>query len=139
MSAVKCYTRKDFLDVYTFPLATALDFELDGQRAEYASGHPVQWMSWCESLDFSKELGLEGHLASAIFHTALSSDRKLLAISSNSDTILIYDVNTKELRATLEGAGHITFKPTQGPESPGYSLISSICYNSRSAGREKRL
>jgi hypothetical protein len=140
MSVAKCYTRKDFLDEYTFPLDTVLDFELDGRRAEYASGHPVQWLSWCESFDFGKEFGLEGHPASASFHTALSSDRKLLAISWSGGIILVYDVNTKELRATLEGAGQIAFKPAQWPESRGYSLISSIRYDgSRGAGREKRL
>jgi len=140
MSAVKCYTRKNFMDEYTFPLHPANDFEHNGHPAEYASGHPKSWLSTYESFDFGKDLGMEGCLASASFHTALSPDQKLLAISSSSDRILVYDVVTKELRATLEGGGEVVFRPEQESESLGYTLLSSMCYDgSRGADPENSL
>jgi len=134
------YSRKDFLDEYTFPLSPAHDFELDGVPAEFASGHPKEWASWSEAIDFGKDIKHEGARAYASFQSALSSDQKLLAISSNRDHILIYHVASKELRASLEGAGQVAFKPAQGPEKPGYTLISSVSYDgSRGAGPENKL
>ncbi|KAF2833580.1 WD40 repeat-like protein [Ophiobolus disseminans] len=123
------FTRKDFLDAYTFPLSPVHDFELDGVPAAFASGHPRAWASWSEAIDFGKEVKSEVRRAYASFQTALSPDQKLLAISLNREQILIYDVATKELRATLEGAGQVVFKPAQGPEKPGYTLLSGISYD----------
>ncbi|KAH7094344.1 hypothetical protein FB567DRAFT_1721 [Paraphoma chrysanthemicola] len=135
-----CYSRKDFLDEYVFPLNPARDFERDGFPAEFASGHPREWASYSEAIDFGKDVGDGDSRAYRSFHSALSSDQKLLAISSNHARILVYDVPTKELRATLEGAGKLAFKPAQGPERPGYTLLSSISYDGdRGATRENQL
>jgi hypothetical protein len=140
MSGVRRYSRNNFLSEYSFPPRPARDFELDGYPAEFASGHPKEWATWCEAIDFGEAVKLDDQPAYAGFHSALSGDQKLLAISSRRDRILVYDVATKELRATLEGAGQIAFKPAQGPEKPGYTLISSIADNaSRGAGMENKL
>jgi|TARA_R110002003_G_scaffold46_16_gene3850 WD40 repeat protein len=130
-----CYSRKDFLDEYSFPRSPARDFERDGHPAEFASGHPRVWESYSEAIDFGTG---KGDYRS--YHSTLSCDHKLLAISSNRDRILVYDVPSKELRATLEGAGKLAFKPSQGPEKPGYTLLSSISYDGdRGAGSENQL
>ncbi|KAF2027795.1 YVTN repeat-like/Quino protein amine dehydrogenase [Setomelanomma holmii] len=125
----RCYSRKDFLDEYSFPRTTTLDFERDGHPAEFASGHPREWDNYSVAFDFGKETTGNGDRAYVSFHSALSSDQKLLAISSNRDRILVYDVASKELRTNLEGAGKLAFKPAQGPERPGYTLLSSISYD----------
>jgi hypothetical protein len=123
MSGVRRYSRNNFLSEYSFPPRPARDFELDGYPAEFASGHPKEWATWCEAIDFGEAVKLDDQRAYAGFHR-----------------ILVYDVATKELRATLEGAGQIAFKPAQGPEKPGYTLISSIADNaSRGAGMENKL
>lgn len=139
MAATRCYSRKDFLNEYEFPLTPARDFELDGVPAEFASGHPKEWAGYCEAINFSEHTK-DGVSAFTSIQSALSPDQRLLAISSNRDRILVYDVATRELRATLEGAGQVAFKPTQGPETPGYTLISSISYDgSRGALSENKL
>jgi WD40 repeat protein len=128
MPAFTHHTREQLLKEYTLPLIPAQDFERDGHPAEYASGHPwpAGWHSAVEAIDFSNEMREQNRGASKTLHTALSSDQKLLAISSSLERILIYDVVSKELRATLEGTGHIVFRPAQDPESNGHTLISNI-------------
>jgi WD40 repeat protein len=128
-STMPMQTREQFFKEYNFPLEPAQDFERDGHPAEFASGHPwpAHWHSFAEAIDFSNEMkeqykdGTYGG-----FYSALSSDQKLLAISSCRERIVIYDVASKSLRATLEGAGHIVFRPVQDHETNGYTLISSI-------------
>jgi WD40 repeat protein len=128
MPAITYHTREQFLNGYDFPLSPAQDFKQNGHPAEYASGHPwpASWHSNAEAIDFSNELKEKNKGASTTLHSSLSSDQRLLAISSSLERILIYDVASKELRATLEGTGHIVFRPAQDPEINGYTLISSI-------------
>lgn len=135
MSKVKCYTREGFLNDYSFPLTPSCDFKSNGNAAEFASGHPwpEYWHNPSSSIDFGKDFR-DKHGAYKSFHTALSSDSKLLAISCTSEQILVYDVFAKELRATLEGTGRIAFRPTPVPDHDGYSLISSISDHEARAG-----
>lgn len=141
MPAFKSYSRKDFLDEFSFPREVTRDFVLDGRPAEFASGHPKEWASWCDAIDIGKEMGVEdGERTYTSIECALSSDRKLLAIGSKLERILVYDVSSRELRAILEGAGALVFKPAQGPETPGYTLVSSISdAASRGAGPTNKL
>ncbi|OAK96031.1 WD40 repeat-like protein [Phaeosphaeriaceae sp. SRC1lsM3a] len=135
MSKVRCYTRQNFLDEYTFPLKPSRDFELDGATADFASGHPwpEYWHNPLSTIDFGKEFKQENRINKS-FHTALSSDNKLLAISSTCEQILIYDVFAKELRATLEGTGRVVFRPVPNSEHSGYTLISSLSDHEARAG-----
>jgi hypothetical protein len=121
MPAITYHTREQFLKGYDFPLSPAQDFKQNGHPAEYASGHPwpASWHSNAEAIDFSNELKEKNKGASTTLHSSLSSDQRLLAISSSLERILIYDVASKELRATLEGTGHIVFRPVQDPEING--------------------
>jgi hypothetical protein len=121
-------SRNDLLDEYSFPRNPARDFERDGHPAAFASGHPWTW-EWCgdeQILDFGKVIVKQNVRMIKGFDTALSSDQKLLAISLSCDRILIYDLASKELRSTLEGTGHVVFRPTQQSEEHGYNLISSL-------------
>jgi WD40 repeat protein len=143
MSTVVCRTRDDFLKDYTFPTTPARDFERNGIPAAYASGHPwpANWFSFSEAFDFDETTKEHDKRSHRSFHGALSSDRKLLAVSSNRERIVIYDVATKELRATLEGSGRIAFRPVQDPvQNNGYTLISSISdLEARGAVSQNRL
>jgi WD40 repeat protein len=142
MPVLRAHTREQLLKEYTFPLEPAQDFERDGHPAEFASGHPwpAHWHSFAEAIDFGIEMKEQNKGAYKSFHSALSSDQKLLAISSSLERIVIYDVASKKLRATLEGAGHVVFRPVQDSETNGYILISSICDGeARGAVSENRL
>jgi WD40 repeat protein len=134
--------RKDLLNEYSFSWNPARDFERDAQPAEFASGHPWTW-EWCgdeQTLDFGKDIVNNSEKSFQSFHSALSSDQKLLAISLSYDRILIYDLASKELRATLEGSGQVAFRPAQQPGDQGYNLISSISdFESRSGTSNNRL
>jgi hypothetical protein len=136
------HSRKDFLDEYVFPRNPTRDFERDGFPAQFASGHPWTW-EWCshnDVIDFGKGTICEGEKSYKGFHSALSSDQKLLAISLSWERIFIYDVFSKELRATLEGSGQVAFRPAHEPEKHGYNLISSLSdHESRSGISNNRL
>jgi WD40 repeat protein len=129
MSRPVLHTRKDFLKDYSFPTTPARDFERNGIPAAFASGHPKpeNWFSTNEAFDYDQFMKQDGQCLHRSYHSALSSDQKLLAISSNRERIVIYDVATKELRAVLEGSDRVAFKPVQSPaQGTGYTLISSI-------------
>jgi WD40 repeat protein len=129
MSGAKSYTREDFLKDYTFPTTPARDFERNGIPAAFASGHPwpSNWVSFSEAFDFVEDTKEHEKGSYRSFSSALSSDRKLLAISSNRGRIVVHDVATKELRATLEGSGRLAFRPAlDSAQNNGYTLISSI-------------
>jgi WD40 repeat protein len=134
---VTYHTREGFLKEYSFPLKPAKDFERDGNVAEFASGHPwpsPDWRNFTEAIDFGKEMNEQSTGAYKSFHSAISSDGKLLAISSTLERILIYDIATKELRANLEGTGRIVFRPVRDSDIKGYTLISSISDHESRAG-----
>ncbi|KAL5120158.1 hypothetical protein ACEQ8H_001984 [Pleosporales sp. CAS-2024a] len=129
MSNVKQCTREDFLRDYSFPTEPARDFGRDGTPAEFASGHPWSWddLTHSEAIVFGSTGSEQNKRPYRSVFTALSSDQRLLAISSSRESIAIYHVATKELRATLEGSGRIVFRPVQEPvQTNGYALISSI-------------
>jgi WD40 repeat protein len=135
-------SRKDFLNEYSFPRNPTRDFERDGHPAEFASGHPWTW-EWCDEdhvINFGKDLIIKSERSYKGFHSALSSDQKLLAISLSYERILVYDLASKELRATLEGCGQVAFRPAQQPDEHGYNLISSLSdHESRSGISSNRL
>jgi WD40 repeat protein len=126
---------REFLNEYGFPLKPPRDFELDGELAEFASGHPTEWGSWNVAIDYSNEVEGDSKLLPTSYYSALSSDGKLLAISSSQERISIYDTSSKELRSILEGSGKIVFRPNQRPEKPGYTLLGSISHNGVSENR----
>ncbi|KAF2250121.1 WD40 repeat-like protein [Trematosphaeria pertusa] len=136
-----CYTREDFLREYKFPLQPVHDFEVLGSPAEYASGHPKEWGQENESFDFADVIKGTAETAYSSYGSAISPDKKLLAISSKNERVLIYDVNTKELRQVLEGTGTIFFRPRPNRkqnarkdedetadenEGPVYTLICNV-------------
>ncbi|KAF2846290.1 WD40 repeat-like protein [Plenodomus tracheiphilus IPT5] len=138
-----CYTSHDFVKEYDFPLEPERDFESGGGvPARYASGHPKEWSDErpLGTIDFSVDDGAQGSNMYRTYHTALSSDGKLLAISTHAEHILIYDVVSKVLRQKLDGAGHLLFRPIvhdedgandpadtagRGTEKPVYTIVSS--------------
>ncbi|OAL48571.1 WD40 repeat-like protein [Pyrenochaeta sp. DS3sAY3a] len=139
--APRCITREDFLKEYIFPIEPARDFERNDILASFASGHPKDWGFETWSFNFSRDLESYGNPTYKSYHSAVSPDKKLLAISSASERILVYDIATKELRQVLEGAGSIIFRPLAGDQAcidsteerdvcrhgtPVYSIISSI-------------
>jgi WD40 repeat protein len=128
MSNGRLYTRAQLCQEYDFPTVPARDFERDGFPAQYASGHPLppSWHSHSEAIDFREATRADNKEGYRSFHGALSSDQKLLAISSAQERIAIYDVASKELRAILEGSGSIAFRPVLDPVHNGYTLVSSI-------------
>jgi WD40 repeat protein len=135
------YSREDFMREYVFPFEPMKDFEHAGTPAQYASGHPKDWSQAYDILNFSADLPQPSERTRSTYYTAVSSDKKLLAISSGVDTILIYNIKTRELCEVLEGAGSVVFRPSDangeslaetgqttgvGTPRPGYTLVSSI-------------
>jgi len=137
------HTRKDLLKDYSFPTTPARDFERNGIPAAFASGHPwpENWFGSHEAYDYDQFEKQHDQSLHRSFHSAFSSDQKLLAISSNRERIVIYDVATRELRAVLEGSDRIAFRPVQSPAlGNGYTLISSISdLEARAAASNNRL
>lgn len=144
---IRATSRHEFLEGYTFPTEPARDFECRGIPAIYASGHPKEWDQMPAAINFSADDKGGDQSTHNSYHSALSSDRKLLAISTRAGNILIYNVATKELRQVLEGAGHLAFKPSKqegkrtkiSAESAyreGYMLVSSISDSTSRGGPE---
>jgi WD40 repeat protein len=97
---------------YAIPIQPAQDFGWNGVPAQYAHGHPKEWGSETESIDLRKDLEPTQDHEFAGFHSALSPDKKLLAVSSpGHERILVYDVSSRSLRQVLEGAGGVHFRP----------------------------
>lgn len=82
--APRCITREDFLKDYTFPIEPARDFERNDILASFASGHPKDWGFETWSFNFSRDLESYGNPTYKSYHSAVSPDKKLLAISSAS-------------------------------------------------------
>ncbi|RMZ66228.1 F-box and wd40 domain [Pyrenophora seminiperda CCB06] len=134
-------SRNEFMKQYVFPNEPARDFEHAGIPAQFASGHPKDWSQACHVLDFSLDIPQESAGSLKTSHTAISSDGKLLAISTSVERILIYDILSRELRAVLEGAGTVRFRPKNTVDKndattsqstgehtvrPAYTLVGSI-------------
>ncbi|KAJ4364994.1 hypothetical protein N0V83_008610 [Neocucurbitaria cava] len=147
-----CFTREDFLKEYTFPDEPARDFELNGIQATFASGHPKDWNWETDVLDFATDLKAKDKGAYKSYHSAISPDQKLLAISSSEERILIYDIESKELRQVLEGAWSLAFRPVVNRDEvvdaeaedargkhgkPAYTIVSSISDEAARRGREE--
>ena len=76
-----CYSRQDFVDEWSFPLKPLHDFELNGEVANYAPGHPRQWGDEAHSFDFRKAIrDGQPERSCDSYHAAVSPDSKLLAI-----------------------------------------------------------
>jgi WD40 repeat protein len=137
-----CFSREDFLRDYILPVQPAQDFEWNGVPAQYADGHPKEWGDETEFLDFAKDFKPTREHGFTSYTTALSSDKKLLAISiPGPERILVYDVSSKNLCQVLEGAGPLCFRPItdetgrakgtsdnalESRAQPAYTLISEI-------------
>ena len=139
MEVVCATSYHEILAEYSFPIEPLRDFELDGKPAQYVVGHPKVWGGEDGIIEFGEEV--KGDPERAHYHSAVSSDGKLLAISANRERILVYDIGTKELRQVLEGTGPLAFRPSlseekgtanasqnekKGIQAPEYILISSI-------------
>ncbi|KAI4941286.1 hypothetical protein J4E91_010863 [Alternaria rosae] len=135
------YSREEFMKEFAFPVEPAQDFERAGVPAQYASGHPKEWSQTHDVINFSADLPQSLDITHQSYDTAVSSDKKLLAISSNVGRILIYNIQTRQLCEVLEGAGSAAFRPSDthgeshaeieqtsgsGTPRPGYTLVSSI-------------
>lgn len=144
----RCITRMDFAKEWDFPLYPVHDFELDGEIAKYAPGHPRQWGDETHWLDFSKAIR-DGQTEKAreSFYAAISHDRTLLAVTFNHERILIYHIESQELRQILDGAGHLIFAPLtlsvdktgNGGPVPAYALGCSATDNGSRSGLNNQL
>ncbi|KAA8619674.1 WD40 repeat [Pyrenophora tritici-repentis] len=132
--------RGDFFKQYVFPNKPERDFEQAGILAQFASGHPKDWPQAYHVIDYSLNIPLEKEVPLKTSHTDVSSDGKLLAISTSADRILIYDIVSRDLRVVLEGAGIVRFRPWKAADNrnaasqstgdnamrPGYTLVCSV-------------
>ncbi|KAI4641200.1 hypothetical protein J4E93_008079 [Alternaria ventricosa] len=138
------------MEEYAFPFKPAKDFERAGIPAQYASGHPKEWSQTRDVINFSADLPQQSEITYRSYDTAVSSDKKLLAISSNVGRILIYNIQTRQLCEVLEGAGSVAFRPSDtngqshaeieqtsgaGTPRPGYTLVSSVLDETQRRGR----
>ncbi|KAL6707983.1 hypothetical protein ACN47E_003657 [Coniothyrium glycines] len=135
-----CLTRTDMFAQYELAEEPLHDFGVGGVPAQYASGHPKCWSSDVSFLDFAADAKAEAGAVQS-YSSAISPDNKLLAIGTVGDRILIYDINSQELRQVLAGAGFLEFRPevygeesTTGEEKgsktgrPAYTLVSGVSY-----------
>jgi WD40 repeat protein len=145
---IRCVSRKDFTKEWTFPMHPLHDFELDGEVAKYAPGHPRQWGDETHWLDISKAIrDGQSENAHESFYAAISHDHTLLAIVSGHERILIYHIESQELRQVLDGAGHLIFAPVSvsldnadhdGP-TPTYTLGCNATDKGRRSGLNNQL
>ncbi|EMD62683.1 hypothetical protein GGP41_003499 [Bipolaris sorokiniana] len=105
-------SRETFLKGYLFPLGAVHDFENAGGAAQLAACHPKEWTQADNVLDFSVHLNESDKGSYAFYCTTITSDKKLLAISTSAEKILVYDIASQELRETLEGTGKVYFRPS---------------------------
>jgi WD40 repeat protein len=145
-----CFSHEDFMREFVFPDEPARDFECAGIPAQYASGHPKDWSQACDVLNFSADLNEHSQSKHRSYYTAISSDKRLLAISTDAERILVYNIASRQLCEVLEGAGSVAFRPSdaneeslpdndqamgRGTPRPGYTLISSISDDAYRGGR----
>ncbi|KAF2794321.1 WD40 repeat-like protein [Melanomma pulvis-pyrius CBS 109.77] len=139
-SIMHCISRNDFLGEYEFPLKPKHDFKLNGYSAFWASDHPAQWGRETDSIKLPN-IGVDGADRSNLsFTSAISGDSKLLAVSLDNAHILIYHIESGELRQELDGTGKMAFAPSppkksgeggnvevNEPGSPAaYTLVSGV-------------
>lgn len=107
-----CFSSNDFLKEWDFPIHPLHDFKLNGEPAHYAPGHPRQWGDATHWLDFRQAIR-DGQPERSYdsYYAAVSPDNKLIAITSGNERVLIYDIETQELRQVLDGAGDLIFAP----------------------------
>jgi WD40 repeat protein len=148
-----CYSRKDFLEEWPFPLKPLHDFKLDGELAQYAPGYPRKWGDETHWLDFLKAIrGGQPELEWDDYYAAISPNQKLLAITSRHERILVYDIESQELRQVLDGAGHLKFGilpewteeantegPAAGHPTPVYALGCSTTDQGNRSGTNNQL
>lgn len=148
------YTRKDFVEEWSFPLQPLHDFELHGEPARYAPGYPKEWDDEKRRIDF-RDIIRSGRPASHVsYYATISPDKKLLAVTSTYERILVYDIESQELRQTLDGAGHLVFGPlaqsdnggnateeerTEFSRRPAYALGCSASDENSRSGRHNQL
>jgi hypothetical protein len=133
---------------YIFPLEAAHDFQNAGGPAQLAASHPKDWTQADNVFDFGVHLAEHEKGFHAFYCTAITSDRRLLAISTSTEHVLIYDIASQELRETLDGTGTVYFRPSATTKpAPGttdptlskgtgrpadYTLVSSVPNTGRS-------
>ncbi|UPX16886.1 Cellobionic acid phosphorylase [Ascochyta rabiei] len=108
----QCYTRKDFVKAWSFPLQPLHDFKLNGEPAQYAPGYPK--VPGDEKVTIDSEDAIESEHQEHLWESptaAISPDKKLLAVTSNHERILVYDLESQQLRQVLDGAGDVVFCP----------------------------
>src|SRR5690242_6854992 len=139
-----CFSSNDFLKEWDFPTHPLHDFKLNGDSAHYAPGHPRQWGDETHWLDLRQAIR-DGQPERSYdsFYAAVSPYNKLLAITSGNEQVLIYDIETQELRQVLDGAGKLIFAPlassidkmnTDKP-TPAYSIGCSASEKDSKIGR----
>ncbi|KAF3007863.1 hypothetical protein E8E13_010854 [Curvularia kusanoi] len=145
VKASKTYcTSKRFTNEWSFPLHPLHDFELDGETAHFASGHPRQWGDESHWLNFRRAMiGNEPSECSyGHYSAAVSPDCKLLAIASIHERLFIYDIESQELRQVLDGTGRLIFAPlaqeacmkTFGGPTPACMIGCSTSFKARRSG-----
>ena len=141
-SIVNCKTQPLTPLRYEFPTEPWSDFQIEGQAPTWASGHPKEWGQDFNLIELPRSAKSEGRTSQLYksVSSAISLDDTLLAVSSEDATrILIYDIDSKELRQTLDGTGKIVFAPLPTKKetdpnvsesnvaaTPAYILVSSI-------------
>ncbi|KAF2495014.1 YVTN repeat-like/Quino protein amine dehydrogenase [Lophium mytilinum] len=142
--------RGQFLAGWSFAIDPNHDFRIANESADWASGHPFTWDCCPSSRTISVPLGDDaGHYHS--MYSAVSGDEALFAVSAGKK-IYVYDLESKELRQTLDGCGNVFFRPIDrrgedisetelesSPEDetlnggPKYTLICSVPSSGRYA------
>ena len=148
-AGMPCYTHKGLVEEWNFTLEPLHDFELNGETAQYAPGHPRKWGDETHWLNFRKELtGGKPEMQWNSYYAAVSSDHKLLAITSRHERILVYEIESQELRQVLDGAGDLKFAilpqgsekaSTDGGPTPAYSLGCSASDEGNRTGIDNQL
>ncbi|KAF2625471.1 WD40 repeat-like protein [Macroventuria anomochaeta] len=148
-----CCPYKDLVKEWTFPLKPLHDFELNGEVAQYAPGHPRQWGDETHWLNFQHAIR-DGQPESPYesYYAAISPDHKLLAITSTHERILVYNIESQELCQVVDGVGYLVFAPlrqpterksaegeTARPPTPVYALICSASDEGRRTGVDNQL
>ncbi|KAH6639791.1 hypothetical protein C7974DRAFT_138934 [Boeremia exigua] len=142
-----CFSRKDFVDEWTFPTDPLHDFGLHGIPASYARD-PRHWGDETHCIDFSNVIkdGQSEHSYDS-YYAAISHDHKLLAITSKHERIIVYDLDSRELRQVLDGAGHLIFAPLipladrkdTDKSTPAYTICCSTSDESSRSGIKNQL
>ncbi|KAH7119632.1 WD40-repeat-containing domain protein [Dendryphion nanum] len=141
-------SRKQFLDGFEYDQEVKQDFTLEGRPAQWASGNPKSWGYEHELVSFRESIRTDGDPYSS-FHSTISQDQKLIAITADSGKIAVYDIASRELRVVLEGKESSFFRPTvpglyehaEGNEDstgrPAYTLLTTMPDQNDENGRRR--